>query len=82
MKSIASVVIGGTPVTGGVGTIYGIFLGGMVLEFIEIGVLASGVSGFWIRVVHGIVIIVALVAQGIIRKGELARIRIMRMLTT
>lgn len=82
MKSIASVVIGGTPVTGGVGTIYGTFLGGMILEFIEIGVLASGVSGFWIRVVHGIVIIVALVAQGIIRKGELARIRIMRMLTT
>lgn len=82
MKSIASVVIGGTPVTGGVGTIYGTFLGGMVLEFIEIGVLASGVSGFWIRVVHGIVIIVALAAQGIIRKGELARIRIMRMLTT
>jgi len=74
--------MGGTPVTGGVGTIYGTFLGGMILEFIEIGVLASGVSGFWIRVVHGAVIITALVAQGIIRKGELARIRIMRMLTT
>ncbi|MCD6196371.1 MAG: ABC transporter permease [Staphylothermus sp.] len=82
LKSIASVVIGGTPVTGGVGTIYGTFLGGMILEFIEMGVLSSGVSGFWIRLVHGVVIIIALAAQGIIRKGELAKIRIMRMLTT
>lgn len=82
LKSIASVVIGGTPVTGGVGTIYGTFLGGMILEFIGMGVLASGVSGFWIRLVHGVVIIIALAAQGIIRKGELTRIRIMRMLTS
>ncbi|MCD6488748.1 MAG: ABC transporter permease, partial [Desulfurococcales archaeon] len=57
LKSIAAVVIGGTPVTGGIGTILGTFIGGLMLEFIEMGILASGVSGFWIRLVHGLVII-------------------------
>jgi len=82
LKSVAAVVVGGTPVTGGIGTIYGTFIGGLILEFIEMGILSSGVTGFWIDLVHGIVIIIALSAQGIIRKGESARIRIMRLLTT
>jgi simple sugar transport system permease protein len=82
LKSVSSVVIGGTPVTGGVGTIYGTFIGGLILEFIEMGVVAAGVTGFWIRLVHGLVIIVALAAQGILRRREIIRARIMRLITT
>lgn len=80
LKSVAAVVVGGTPVTGGVGTIYGTFIGGLILEFIEMGVLTSGVTGFWIRLVHGVVIIIALAAQGMLRRIELARARIIKML--
>jgi len=82
LKSVSSVVIGGTPVTGGLGTIYGTFIGGLILEFIEMGVLTSGVTGFWIRLVHGVVIIVALAAQGILRRREIIRARVMRLITT
>lgn len=75
LKSIAAVVIGGTPLTGGVGTIFGTFMGGLMLDLIETGILAIGVSGFWIKVVDGVVIVIALVAQALIREGELAKIR-------
>ncbi|MET1160407.1 MAG: ABC transporter permease [Thermoprotei archaeon] len=79
LKSIAAVVIGGTPITGGVGTVYGTFIGGLTLEFIEMGVLTTGATGFWIRLVHGLVIIIALAAQGVLRKKELLRIRMLRL---
>ncbi len=82
LKSVAAVVVGGTPVTGGVGTIYGTFIGGLMLEFIEMGILAAGFTGFWIRLVHGLIIIIALAAQGILRRRELIRARIMRLITT
>jgi len=76
MKSIASVIVGGTPVTGGIGTIFGTFIGGLILELIETGILAAGVTGFWIRLVHGLVIIIALIAQVLIRRSEMRRMRV------
>jgi len=76
MKSIASVIVGGTPVTGGIGTIFGTFIGGLILELIETGILAVGVTGFWIRLVHGLVIIIALIAQVLIRRSEMRRMRV------
>jgi len=76
LKSIASVVVGGTPVTGGMGTIFGTFIGGLILELIETGILSAGVTGFWIRLVHGLVIIIALIAQVLIRRSEMRRTRV------
>ncbi len=76
LKSIASVIVGGTPVTGGIGTIFGTFVGGLILELIETGILAVGITGFWIRLVHGLVIIVALIAQVLIRRSEMRKMRI------
>jgi len=76
LKSIASVIVGGTPVTGGIGTIFGTFIGGLILELIETGILAAGVTGFWIRLVHGLVIIIALIAQVLIRRSEMRRMRV------
>ncbi len=76
LKSIASVIVGGTPVTGGIGTIFGTFIGGLILELIETGILAVGVTGFWIRLVHGLVIIIALIAQVLIRRSEIRKMRV------
>jgi len=74
LEAIAAVVVGGTPITGGVGTILGSFFGGLILEFIGMGILAAGVSGFWIQVVYGLVIVIALAVQSIFRREEIARI--------
>jgi len=41
-------------------------------------ILAVDLSGSWIRLVHGLVIIIALVAQGAFRRAELTRMRLMR----
>jgi simple sugar transport system permease protein len=63
LLSIAAVFIGGTLVTGGVGTIYGSFLGGLILSLIEMGVLSSGFSGYWTEVIEGVIIVTALLVQ-------------------
>ena len=73
MKSIAIVVIGGTSIFGGSGTIIGTLIGGLTLGLIEMGLLAVGVSGFWIQLVYGTVIIIALIVQTIIRETEMKR---------
>ena len=73
MKSIAAVVVGGTSIFGGTGTIFGTFFGGLILGFIELGLLAAGVAGFWIRLVYGVVITVTLIVQAIIREAEIKR---------
>lgn len=79
MKSIASVVIGGTSIFGGAGTLFGTYLGGMVLGLVEIGLLASGVSGYWISLVYGLVITLALMVQTQIRTIELKREKLAKM---
>jgi simple sugar transport system permease protein len=55
----ASVFIGGTSVYGGAGTMYGTLVGAIIIGIIEAGILASGLSGFWTRMVHGCVILFA-----------------------
>ncbi len=70
LKSVAAVVVGGTPLTGGIGSVFGSFMGGLILGLIEIGILAAGVTGFWIQVVFGLVIIFALIGQVYLRRSE------------
>lgn len=53
----ASVFIGGTSVFGGQGTLFGTLIGAIIIGMIEAGIIASGLSGFWIRMVYGLIII-------------------------
>ncbi|MDY0133248.1 MAG: ABC transporter permease [Desulforegulaceae bacterium] len=55
----ASVFIGGTSVYGGKGTIYGTFVGSIIISMIEAGLVSAGAQGLWTRLVYGIVIITA-----------------------
>lgn len=62
MDVIASVVIGGTPFTGGVGDIWGTMLGSLFLALIKNGILKLGISP-WIQpiVIGGIIVVVVIV---------------------
>lgn len=55
----AAVFIGGTSVFGGSGRLYGTLIGIAIVGMIEAGIISSGLSGFWTRAVHGMVIIIA-----------------------
>lgn len=55
----ASVFIGGTSVFGGKGTIYGTAIGSIIIGIIEAGVISSGLSGFWTRLVYGLIIVIS-----------------------
>ena len=70
LRTIASVFLGGTAYFGGMGTIFGTFIGSIIIGSLETGIVAMGISGFWVQVAEGVVIITAVVAQAILRRGR------------
>ncbi len=64
----ASVFIGGTSVFGGRGTIYGTLVGSVIIGVIEAGIISAGLSGFWTRLVYGLVIVLSVSAYALIFK--------------
>ncbi|MGR6980641.1 ABC transporter permease [Testudinibacter sp. P27/CKL/0425] len=63
MNAIAAVVLGGTSLAGGRGTIGGTLVGAFVIGILADGLVMMGVSEFWQMVIKGIVIIVAVVVD-------------------
>ncbi|HVW16649.1 MAG TPA: ABC transporter permease [Solirubrobacteraceae bacterium] len=69
LSAIAAVVIGGTSLTGGVGTILGTFVGIAVLGTIDNGLDLLGVSSFWEDAVRGGIVVLALVLDRLRRSA-------------
>jgi simple sugar transport system permease protein len=65
---LASVFIGGTPVGGGVGTVYGTFVGAMIIGCIETGIIATGLTGFFTQMFYGLIIVLSVVVHRLIRR--------------
>lgn len=59
LEAIAAVVIGGTSLMGGVGTIAGTIIGTFIMGVLKNGLNLMGVSQFWQLVATGIVVIAA-----------------------
>ena len=55
----ASIFIGGTSVFGGEGTIFGTVVGACIIGIIEAGIISAGLSGFWTRLVYGLIIVLS-----------------------
>ncbi|PIE33638.1 sugar ABC transporter permease [candidate division KSB3 bacterium] len=68
LMTIAAVFVGGTSVFGGMGTIYGTFVGSLIIGSLEAGIIAIGLTGFWTRVIYGFIIIVSVSIYSIILK--------------
>lgn len=61
LNAIAAVVLGGTSLMGGRGTIGGTLIGAFVIGVLADGLVLLGVSEFWQMVVKGLVIVVAVI---------------------
>lgn len=67
LKVIAAVVVGGTAITGGRGTLAGTVLGVVLLGAIGPALTFLGVSAYWERAIQGAIILVAVAADALPR---------------
>jgi simple sugar transport system permease protein len=61
MTAIAGVLIGGTSILGGRATIIGTVFGCFVIQILEPGLVAAGLTGSWVRTVQGFIFLVAII---------------------
>ncbi|MBS4537861.1 ABC transporter permease [Clostridium sp. D2Q-11] len=59
LDAIASAVLGGTSLTGGYGTIFGTFIGALIIGVINNGMNLIGLEYFYQQIVKGLIIIIA-----------------------
>jgi ribose transport system permease protein len=67
MSAIAAVVIGGTSITGGSGSVLGTFFGSVLLGLILAGLTMLAVNPYWIGLITGALIILAIALDSLRR---------------
>lgn len=70
LNAIAAVVLGGTSLAGGRGTIVGTMIGAFVIGVLTVGLNQLGVSSFWQQVIKGLVIVLALIFDQLQQRAE------------
>ena len=68
LRTLASVFLGGTSVFGGVGTIFGTFIGAFIIGAIEAATVAVGLTGFWTQLIYGLIIIISVIMHSYLRR--------------
>jgi len=68
LDAITATVIGGTAMTGGEGTIWGTFLGVIIMGIIRNGLILLDVSSFWQQVAIGFLLLMAVLIDCLKRK--------------
>ncbi|MGJ3263637.1 MAG: sugar ABC transporter permease, partial [Salinarimonas sp.] len=68
LRVIAAAVIGGTALSGGVGTIYGAILGALIMQSLQSGMAMVGVDAPFQNIVVGMVLVVAVLVDIIYRR--------------
>ena len=68
LRVIAAAVIGGTALSGGIGTIYGAILGALIMQSLQSGMAMVGVDAPYQNIVVGIVLVFAVYVDILYRK--------------
>jgi ribose transport system permease protein len=71
LKAIAAVVIGGTSMSGGKGSMMGTFLGACIIGVLDNGLLLIGMGDFARQIVTGLIIVVAVIIDTYRAKASL-----------
>jgi ribose/xylose/arabinose/galactoside ABC-type transport system permease subunit len=66
------VVVGGTSIMGGTGSVFGSLLGALLIAVIATGMTFMKVSAYWLQTVQGSLILLAVVAD-VLRRRRAAR---------
>lgn len=69
LDAIAAAVVGGTSLSGGRGTAWGTFLGALIIGVLNNGMNLLNVSSFYQLIVKGVVIVLALLVDRLVRRG-------------
>ena len=72
---VAAVIIGGTPLSGGRGSIIGAVLGALIIQVIQSGILFLGIDAKWSIFVTGAVIVIAVAIDQLVRRQRTRRMR-------
>jgi rhamnose transport system permease protein len=75
LKTIAAVVVGGTAITGGRGTIAGTLIGVALLGTIGVALTYLGINPFWEKAIQGAIILAAVASDALL--GHLNKSRFM-----
>ena len=68
LPALAAVFVGGTSVFGGRGSIYGTFIGALMIGAIPAGIVASGLTDFWTGAIYGAIILIAISIHAILQR--------------
>jgi simple sugar transport system permease protein len=67
---MAAVFIGGTSVFGGHASVIGTVVGSFIIGMVDAGLVATGLEGFWVRPVVGVVFLAAVIGHLAIEKTD------------
>ena len=70
MSVIAAVILGGTSMAGGTGSVIGAFVGSMLMGMINNGLILAGLSVSQQTIIRGVIIILAVALSNISRKKK------------
>lgn len=65
LKAIAAVVVGGVAISGGRGTLWGVFVGLLLLACVGPALTHLHIEAYWEKAIQGAIILLAVVADGI-----------------
>ena len=75
LQAVAAAVIGGTALTGGIGTVLGAIIGALLIRVIDNGLVLSQVDGNWFKFAIGSLTILAVIGNSWLRRTA-RRIRV------
>jgi simple sugar transport system permease protein len=68
LQAVAAAVIGGTALTGGIGTVSGAIVGALLIRVIDNGLVLSHVNANWFQVAIGALTVIAVIANSWLRR--------------
>ena len=68
LQAIAAAVIGGVLLTGGYGSVIGALFGALIFGMVQQGIFFTGVSTDWFQVFVGVMLLIAVMFNNVIRK--------------